>query len=155
LEFYSSLLTPIREAHSRRDGNLAVHRAALDMIDELIWGVTTLTNRARWDVRYVSEGAKLIYEELYLAEQGRRLTAAKRKFLPLLRHEHVIGRSELKGVLFADGELALLRAATACVVTKREDERLAPKSLGFGWERYWNAEIRVWDRQIGDWLDLV
>lgn len=155
LDFYSSLLTPIRESHGRRAGSVAVHRAALDMIDELIWGVTTLTNRARWDVRYVSEGAKPIYEELHRAEQGRTLTLAKQKLLPLLRHEHVIGRSAFKEVLFASGDSTLLRAATACVVTKSEDERLAPKSLGVGWARYRNAEIRVWDRQVGNWFDLT
>ncbi len=147
-------MEPIVAAH-RANGALPETAAAAEyLLDKLVWGVTTLTDgprNARWDTQFVSEGAKVLYEELERAALQRRLTEVGKRLLPQLRHEHVVPRTFLVEKLLAGDTTWSLASALACVVTESEHGRLPVAPAG--WDRYRAAGVRVWNRAgEGSWL---
>ncbi len=152
--FYAAMVKPILEKRAEFNGTPVVTKAARKLLHELVWGVTTLTNTARWDTRYISEGAKTIFEELSVARAQRRLCEVSKEKLKLVNHEHPFDRDGLVGVLLgAGGSPKALDNAFGCIVTRKE-HRLLRNANGVGWDRYRDKKIRVWDRSgSGRWLD--
>lgn len=151
--FTVGLVAPILAAWRNAASPDAVRIGARKLLHELVWGYTTLYDAAKYDTRFVSEGAKPLYEELDRALAERRVGAARHEIVPKLQHEHVHTRSDVVERLLA-GEGAEALRAEACIVTKTEHEKL-DEAEGRGWERYVSAGIRVWDRATGDWASLV
>ncbi|MFW5696714.1 MAG: hypothetical protein ACOCXR_02900 [Phototrophicaceae bacterium] len=110
-----------------------------------IWKVTEANGK--YNVRYWSEG-------IYNLVQEHGSIRAVTKLRPLsLRHEHVNPRKQLIDAMLAnpdDVERILGQEAFACLVTKDEHRRLSNDAIGF--ERYRQANIRVWDTASQDWL---
>jgi hypothetical protein len=73
-----------------------------------------------------------------------------------IRHEHVFPRKYLvEQMLEKPGTiLQVLDNAIGCLVTKDEHHLLTNMSAGAGWDRYYQAGIRVYDRLEGKWLDF-
>jgi hypothetical protein len=121
-------------AHPREGIELGHLRELLGVI---IWKVTEA--KGKYQTRYWSEG----YRDNPDPAQA--------------IHEHVIERRKLiewllAGVLMPEN---LPSEAIACVVTRDEDVRLRKVGRELnGWERYKAAGIKVWDREVEDWLVL-
>jgi hypothetical protein len=148
LAYYERLASA---ALAARDSTPAGERAARYILDKLVWGVTTVTDTHKLNLRYLSEGATRIFDQLAAAAARRELSAAAPELLKQLRHEHVVERREIVERLLA-GDATALASAVACVVTVDEHRRLGG-SRKSGWERYGEAGVRVWDRQDAAWID--
>lgn len=100
------------------------------LIGTCIWKITEADGKAK--VRYWSEGA---------------LSNPSAK----LQHEHVHQKKELISRLLAGEEIvSVVNDAIACMVTKQEHARLHHSS-NTGWQRYKDAEIRVFDSKDQQW----
>jgi len=104
-----------------------------DLLDICIWQITEIDGK--YNTRYRSEGA--------MDHQNWKE----------VRHEHVYPRKHLIDRLFEGNDIdAVISEATACLVTKAEHEKLSHTFIG--WERYKNANIRVYDLKIKEPLHL-
>lgn len=133
------------------------------VLDKCIWGVTTCSDIHKYNPRYVSSEVRdLVLEWSECASSGLpflRKGYAQRNlhlFKRLVRHEHVVTRKSLVSRLCAASPREveeLLSGAEACLVTIAEDRALKNDALS-SWARYSAANIRVWDRLVGDWKML-
>lgn len=114
------------------------HRKRL--LDRCLWQLTEAEGKHKYDLRYVSIGAKSILESGVKAG---------------LRHEHVWRRADMVRRLLdhSDKVEQILADACGCVVTIAEHKRLDTVDRAHpeidGWERYRRARIRVYDRLVG------
>ena len=101
-----------------------------ELISVCLWKITEADGKL--NVQYWSEGA---------------LSADKKE----LRHEHVYERRELIQRLL-DGETpeSVVCNAIACIVT-REEHKLLSESEESGWNRYSDANVRVFDIKKQEW----
>ncbi|MCY3410071.1 MAG: hypothetical protein INQ03_00410 [Candidatus Heimdallarchaeota archaeon] len=127
------------------------------MIDICLWKVTeseciNLKGRdhphTKYNIRYWSEGAIDCFKDKY--DKG-------------LRHEHVITKKEMRELIFKlkKKELTLenieviTSMARSCTVTKEEHDILSKYDKSHqGWERYKEAEIQVFDRMKGEFVEF-
>lgn len=125
------------------------------MLDKLVWGVSTLTDIARWDTRYIGEGVIPVFEKLERAKRGELSDAAYQSFKGL-NHEHPFERRHLVDRMLA-GDSSALTDALGWVVTRAEHRALATEAKNTpgktGWARYHAANIRIWDRMMGAFAD--
>lgn len=102
------------------------------LVSKAIWYATECDGK--YNLRYVSEGAKT-------------LTKKRQR-----RHEHVWTRNGLIAALLKNPRRAaeIMQSATACLVTRKEHNRLAAvakkRPSAEGWDRYRFAKIAVFDR---------
>lgn len=101
-----------------------------ELLSVCIWKITEADGKKK--VRYWSEGA--------LSSDA-----------AALQHEHVNERKVLINRLL-DGECidTVINDAVACMVTKQE-HTLLTQSNKLGWERYRNAQIKVYDSLLKKW----
>jgi hypothetical protein len=138
----ASALALVKQILAMTDVHLRHQRELLTIA---LWKWTEapgVTPHPKYNIRYVSRGA--------LAADGARIN-----------HEHVWTRSWIIDRLLsrdswthAELEALLDANGVACVVTTHEHARLSGSS-GQGWQRYVQAEVDVWDRQLGLWADLA
>jgi hypothetical protein len=108
-------------------------------LDRCLWQLTEAEGAHKYDLRYVSEGARSQVE------------VNERKGL---RHEHVYRRANMVRRLIDNPERAdaILNEARGCVVTIEEHKKLdqvdrVSRDVD-GWERYRPADIAVFDRRL-------
>jgi hypothetical protein len=127
-------------------GNLASARRAIkailrlditlkhkkDLLNKMIWAITKCPGK--YKVRYITKAART------------------KRSVKDLRHEHVYPRKVLVGKLLKEPSAVnkITKRAIACVVTKREHQRLS-RSSGSGWERYKRLNLSVWDQEKERW----
>jgi hypothetical protein len=106
-------------------------------LDRCLWQLTEAEGKHKYDLRYVSAGARPVLE-----------SGTKKG----LRHEHVWRRADMVKRLLAQPEQtpSILDKACGCVVTIAEHKKLdeidrSCKDID-GWERYRMAGIKVFDR---------
>jgi hypothetical protein len=132
------------------------------ILDKCIWGVTTCSDTNKHNTRYASAAVCCLIKEWQACfSRGQAFTRSGyvktngALFKTLVRHEHVVTRESLRRELLKARKLGeieeLLRGAIACLVTKRESEKLNRHKLG-SWERYEAEQIQVWDRRVGGWM---
>lgn len=143
--YFGLVVGPIIEMVKDCDDHPDALFAAKYLIDKVVWGVTTCVDKHKLNLRYISEGAKGVFAKLGSASVS---AAEKNSLRKTLRHEHVVPRRLMIQKLMG-ADPAVLTEAVACVVTIDEHAQLGD---GAGWERYWTAKIRVWDRATGHWL---
>mgnify|MGYP006450258921 CR=1 FL=1 len=69
-----------------------------------------------------------------------------------IQHEHVVTRKELVDLILAGVDAEILASkAIACMVTESEHILLGNQKAQ-GWQRYKDANIRVFDAKNKDWL---
>lgn len=151
--YAATLVGPILDAWKSSPDPEAVKAGVKWTLNQVVWAYTTLHDLAKYDTRFISERATPPFETLERAQAARKLTEARRKILPKLRHEHVHTRSDVVQRLLGGDVTVLEREADACVVTVEDHDDL-DDAPGVGWERYANAGIRVWDRSKGNWVTL-
>lgn len=101
----------------------------------LLWPLTELKSSLKYKTRYYSENALTTKEDL--------------------RHEHVYTRKYLISLILNnyDQFLEIMPKIVGCTVTKSEGYILNKVDANAqGWERYKLANIRVFDRQTGEFL---
>lgn len=72
-----------------------------------------------------------------------------------LQHDHVYERSKMVERIMSNHELVEeeLRKAIGCVITKNEHDLLHFHVMGIdGWDRYKNANIKVYDMKDCTWI---
>ncbi|MEU4603297.1 hypothetical protein AB0F43_09995 [Kribbella sp. NPDC023972] len=138
----SSALALVKQVLSMTDIH-SKHRRELLTIGLWKWTEAPgVSPHPKYNIRYVSRGV--------LGED-----AAK------INHEHVWPRRWIIDSLLsrndwtiAELEELLDAYGVACVVTTEEHARLSGGS-GQGWQRYIQAKVDVWDRQLGRWAELA
>jgi len=108
-----------------------------DLLDEMIWKLTEAGGKH--NQRYISEGVDLKRKSGDWSIKG-------------LRLEHVYTRKSIISELLAcpSDMNSILEKAIGCVVTAEEHDKLPHRDY-FGWDRYKQAKIRVWDTQLNQW----
>ncbi|HWQ88735.1 MAG TPA: hypothetical protein VN374_02030 [Desulfitobacteriaceae bacterium] len=95
-----------------------------DLLDICIWQITEIDGK--YKARYRSEGAM------------------NKQNWKTVQHEHVYQRKHLIECLLNDHDIeALFTKAVACLVTKEEHDHLSNTLIG--WNRYKDAQIKVYD----------
>jgi hypothetical protein len=112
-------------------------------LDRCVWQLTEAQGKRKYDLRYVSENARLRLEQN--VKKG-------------LRHEHVLRRAKMVQRLMEHPAQAasILDQAIGCVVTIEDHKLLDEVDRQFpdvnGWERYRLAGIKVYDRALNHFV---
>ncbi len=138
-------MLPIYKFHKDRDERLRSAKEAItallkldlylahkkELLDVCIWKITEADGK--YKTRYWSEGA----------------TKSEEKYW---RHEHVHEKKELITRLIKGERLeTVFDDMVACTVTK-EEHSLLSKSSSQGWQRYRDANIKVYDSMKSQWI---
>lgn len=158
------LLRVILTAVHAGQGDADLEREARELLHRSMWAVTEIhKSRFKYDQRYISAGAKDMFEEYRRAREAgttwvysgpeERLRGRDDPRRCLI-HEHVTPRMYLVERLVAGASDPgivdqVVDSASACLVTWEEERRLADTDRD--WKRYEDAKIGVWDRQNGAW----
>ena len=136
------------------------------LIKDALWAVSEVKRSSEYKIRrqrYISQGVYDLWTGLVREGVTKVGTFDKDANGKSLIHEHVVQRSGLEARLrdlTDEAEInAALKEVIACVVTKAEHQLLDVhnKSKDFqekpdSWDRYANAQIRVYDRLEKQWL---
>ncbi len=128
------------------------------LLEQIVWGITTCTDRHKHNTRYISGSVRdLAIEWNARAAAGQPFALADRRernatlFRKLVQHEHVHRISDLcADLLRSDCDVdVVVASAVGCLVTRDEHERLHKTERG--WNRYYRASppVDVWDRVTG------
>lgn len=155
---YARVLT---EMLAQREGAPREDRAHWDLLFD------RLLHDGVWAATELHRGTETkLFRQRYISADTRKLWRSVRDVPPStrgkcsagLQHEHVVESKKLKervrNAKTADACYEVLSSAVACVVTADEHDRLNTRGKGFdGWGRYRAAEVAVWDRVEGQWVE--
>ena len=144
---------------------MAEREQVLASVPQILDGPEMAPPRARPTGRPEPKGQRLVHE-IYRWTGGptdafktdvRYVSAGVRNASGVVQvdHEHVWQVHKLRDRLLAgEDPRGVLSDACACLVTPDEHKVLNRQRCYTGWERYAQADIAVWDRAEGRWVDL-
>jgi hypothetical protein len=161
------LVTGVLAALKKTDDTPITRVLVKGILDTAAWRITVPEEKYKYDQRFISSGAKQLFEGFNRAVAANRDWAyqgkrkkwhGRRDPMTCVQHEHVKRRKHLVAELLeAEAKLEvvarILKSAQACVVSVDDHDKVSrhDKSLD-GWKRYEQAGVGVWDRGKGRWF---